>query len=116
MTPGDVFADRSGININTALCDSGSRRLVWFHQGCYNCLDGHPGRAYRNWGKDFVAAEEVGMPYELGPIHLEMGGRHAASDDQARTEHLRQTREIFERMRASYRLARVGAALESPET
>jgi class 3 adenylate cyclase/tetratricopeptide (TPR) repeat protein len=102
------------------LCDSlrrgttkTGRPAAWLYQGWYNCLDGHPKRAYKHWGKGLAVAEEVGMPYELGRIHLKMG-RHAPPDDPARMEHLLQAREIFARMGASYQLARAEAALESP--
>jgi class 3 adenylate cyclase/tetratricopeptide (TPR) repeat protein len=103
------------------LCDSlrrgttkTGRPVAWLYQGWYNFLDGHPGRAYKHWGKGLVVAEEVGMPYELGRIHLEMG-RHAALDDPARDEHLRRAREIFEQIGAHYQLQRANAGLEMPE-
>ena len=87
------------------------RPSAWLYRGWYNWLDGHPGRAYKHWGKGLAAAEAVGMPYELGRIHLEMG-RHAAAGDPARAEHLGRAEELFARMGANYQLERTHAALE----
>lgn len=98
------------------LCDSLRRGTVkagrpssWLYLGRYNILDGHPGRAYKHWRKGLSVAEEVGMRYELGRIHLEMG-RHAAADDPQREEHLRRANEIFAQMGAEYYLERTQAA------
>ena len=100
------------------LCDSRSRGTTrsgrpaaWLFRGWYNWLDGHPQRAYKHWEKGLVAAKEVGMRYELGRIHLEMG-RHAAAGDLAREEHLRQARAIFAQMGANYQLQRTEAAIK----
>jgi hypothetical protein len=73
--------------------------------GWYNSLDDHPERANKHWRKGLAVAEEVGMRYELGRIHLEMG-RHAAPDDPQREEHLGQASEIFSEIGANYYLER----------
>ena len=50
------------------------------------------------------------MPYDEGLIHYEMG-RHLPLEDPARSEHLSQACEIFERLEATYDLDRVREAL-----
>jgi tetratricopeptide (TPR) repeat protein len=114
---GESAAGKELATVARHLCDSlrrgttkSGRASAWLYQGWYNCLDGHPRRAYKHWQKGLAVAEAVGMLYELGRIHLEMG-RHAAPDDPARAEHLQRAGEIFEQMGANYQLERIRAAL-----
>ena len=81
------------------------------YRGWYSWLDGHPRRAYKQWGKGLAAAQEMSMPYEEGCIHLEMG-RHAPVESQEREKHLRRAQEIFSRIGANYQLEQTEAALE----
>jgi hypothetical protein len=90
------------------LCDSlrrgttrSGRAASWLYLGRYNMLEGARDRAYKNWRKGLEVAEAVGMRYELGRTHLEMG-RHARLDDPQREEHLRRAEAIFDRMGAVY--------------
>jgi tetratricopeptide (TPR) repeat protein len=83
----------------------------WLYRGWYSYLDGHPRRAYKHWQKGSGVAGAVGMRYELGRIHFEMG-RHAGADDPQREEHLQRAGEIFEEIGAHYYLQRTQVALE----
>jgi predicted ATPase/DNA-binding SARP family transcriptional activator len=89
---------------------------AWLCQGLYESLTDQPERAYEAWSKSLAAAEQLGMPYEQGRAHYEMG-RYAASHQQARDtlssrEHLQQAYHIFAKLGAVYDLARVNAALK----
>jgi len=88
------------------------RPAAWLYQGWYDWLAGHQGRAFKQWEKGLRAAEEVGMPYELGRIHNEIG-RHSPPDDPKRREHLRQACEIFDQIGAFHQLELTQAALDS---
>jgi hypothetical protein len=70
---------------------------AWLRQGLAHQLAGSPWRARRAWGKALVAARKLGMPYEEGLAHLEIG-RHLPPGDRERTEHLDQACRIFERL------------------
>jgi tetratricopeptide (TPR) repeat protein len=68
-------------------------------RGTYEWLMGRPGAAWRWWCRSVTIAEELGAPFELGTIHLEVG-RHLR--DRA---HLRHAETIFSRIGATLDLA-----------
>lgn len=114
---GKVLEEEGLAAASRQLCDSlrrgttkSGRASSWLYLGWYNLLEGHRERAYKNWGRGLAVAEEVGMLYELGRIHLEMG-RHAAPDDPQREGHLRRASEIFSQMGANYYRDRAQAEL-----
>jgi len=74
-------------------------------EGLAQWLAGHPAQARRAWTKSLALAEKMGMPYEQGLAHYELG-RHLEAGDPARTEHLARACEIFNRLQATFDLAR----------
>jgi len=83
---------------------------AWLCQGRYDRLAGRPDRSQRAWQKSLVAAERLGMPYERGLAHHEIG-RHAAGPSRYR--HLVQACKILGQLGAAYDLARAEAALQA---
>jgi hypothetical protein len=85
---------------------------AWLYQGWYEWLVGQRERAYKAWSQSLAAAERLGMPYEAGRAHYELG-RHAsppkAGPNLAGPEHLRQAGDIFASLDAAYDLDRVNA-------
>jgi hypothetical protein len=78
-------------------------------RGRYEWLKGRTGRAQKWWQHSLDTAERIGLRYDLGLTHLEMGQRLG---DRA---HLRQAEAIFAAIGAELDLARVQQALEGPE-
>lgn len=76
-------------------------------QGRYAWLKGNAVQAQRWWGKSLVEAETLGMPYELGLTHLEIGRRLGDRTNLEKAE------AIFARIGADKDLAR---ATVSPST
>jgi class 3 adenylate cyclase/tetratricopeptide (TPR) repeat protein len=89
-----------------------SQPRAWLWQGVYDWIAGKPSKAYKAWHKSLAAAERLGMPYEEGLAHYEIG-RHLPAGDSARREHLTRACEIFTRLEATYDLARAQEALQS---
>ena len=75
-------------------------------QGTYEWLRGKPGHAEKWWQRSLAAAEELGMPYELGRTHLEMGQRLG---DRA---HLERAEAIFAAMGAKWDQAKAREILQ----
>ena len=80
------------------------RILLW--QGLHDWLADKPGPAQAAWRKSFTQANRLAMPYEQGLAHYEIG-RHLASNDPRRRQHLSQARKIFKTLGAGYDLERV---------
>jgi eukaryotic-like serine/threonine-protein kinase len=62
------------------------------------------------WNKSLNAAERLGMPYEQGRAHYELG-RHLPPGHPDRQEHLRRAGELFADIGASYELTHAQAAM-----
>jgi class 3 adenylate cyclase/tetratricopeptide (TPR) repeat protein len=75
-------------------------------QGRYVLLQGNAARAQRWWQKSLAEAERLGMPYESGLTHLEIGRRLGERDHQKR-KHLKQAEAIFAPIGAERDLAEV---------
>ena len=73
-------------------------------QGCYAWLKGSAAQARHWWGRSLAEAEALGMPYELGLTHLEIGRRLGEDAPQGRT-HLEKARAIFTEIGADGDLA-----------
>jgi hypothetical protein len=80
-------------------------------QGLYDWLSGKQRKAWTSWRKSLASAERLGMPYELGLAHYEMG-RHSSGED--RKKHLSQACKIFTRLETIYDLERTRTAMGSP--
>jgi tetratricopeptide (TPR) repeat protein len=80
-------------------------------QGLCDWLSGKQRKAWTSWRKSLASAEKLGMPYELGLAHYEMG-RHSRGED--RKKHLSQACKIFTRLGANYDLERARGAMGSP--
>lgn len=76
-------------------------------QGKYEWLMGKPSFGQEWWQKSLNAAEEMGMRYDLGMTHLEMGRR---IKDRA---HLAQAEKIFFNIGANFDLAQTRKLLEA---
>jgi tetratricopeptide (TPR) repeat protein len=76
------------------------------YQGLYDWLAGKPAKAHKAWEKSLAAAEQLEMPYEQGRAHYEIA-RHLDKGVPTRAEHLKHAGKIFEKLGASYDLARV---------
>lgn len=82
--------------------------LLW--GGLRAQLEGHPEKAHRVWERCLVAADRLGMPYEQGRAHLEIG-RHLAAGDASRRDHLSRAAAIFAELGAATDRARCDALL-----
>lgn len=69
-------------------------------QGTYEWLSGKPTAAQKWWQKSLAEAEQMGLKYDIGIIHLEMGQR---LDESA---HLEQAETIFAEVGAELNLAK----------
>ncbi len=75
-------------------------------RGLYDWLTGRRSSAETCWRQSLVLAEEMGLRYDLGKAHMEIG-RHL--DDQA---HLRQAEAIFAEIHAEFDLAETRRLLQ----
>jgi tetratricopeptide (TPR) repeat protein len=73
------------------------RAAIW--QGLHEWLKGQPTRARRAWQTALTLAQTLGMPYEEGLAHFQLG-RHTTGPD--RQSHLTTALEIFTRLGAAY--------------
>jgi len=89
-----------------------ARPQAWLRQGLAHQLSGRPWRARRAWDKAQKDARKLGMPYEEGLAHLEIG-RHLAAADPERPLHLDLACQIFARLGALADLAAAKAAIQS---
>jgi len=76
------------------------RPRAWLWQGLSDWLAGRPTQAHTAWRKSLAAAERLGMLYEQGLTHYEIG-RHLDARDPARSQHLNRAVEIFNRLGAA---------------
>jgi predicted ATPase/class 3 adenylate cyclase len=83
---------------------------AWLYQGRYHWLDNKPQKARDAWCKSLAAAEQLGMPYEQGRAHFEIG-RWLDLEAPERQEHLSQAIEIFTHLGATYDVRRAQEAL-----
>jgi tetratricopeptide (TPR) repeat protein len=67
---------------------------AWLWRGVYEWLAGKPRKAHKAWQKSLAAAERLGMPYEKGLAHYEVG-RRLGVDEPGCQEHLTRACEIF---------------------
>jgi hypothetical protein len=84
------------------------RAYLW--RGTYHWLSGRANAARKLWAASLTAAGTLEMPYDQGLTHYEMG-KHFPAGDPARASHLTIACDIFERLKASYDLARAQEAL-----
>ena len=68
-------------------------------QGTYDWLTGRPSSARKYWHRSLATAEKMGMRYDLGMTHLEMGRRLNGR------EHLQKAEAIFAEIGAEFDLA-----------
>ena len=80
------------------------RAALW--TGLYEWLNGNSEKASKIWHKGLEMADSLGLPWEAGRIHYEMGRRKPAGS-AARVDHLRQASLIFTRLGAEHDQARV---------
>jgi len=90
-----------------------SRSSSWLFQGLYDWLAGKPQKAWKAWKKSLVCSRKLGMPYEKGLAHYEIG-RH--SKEPKRREQLSLACEIFGKLGANYDLSRAKKALKQKTT
>jgi tetratricopeptide (TPR) repeat protein len=79
------------------------RATLW--HGTFDWLDGKTTRAHKGWHKSLVAARQLGMPFEEGLAHFEIG-RHLADTDPKRLVHLTAAVDIFRRLKTLYNFNR----------
>ena len=79
-------------------------------RGTYQWLSGRANAARKLWAASLNVAGALAMPYDQGLIHYEIG-KHCPAGDPARASHLTMACDIFERLKASYDLARAQEAL-----
>ncbi|GAB4579642.1 MAG: adenylate/guanylate cyclase domain-containing protein [Anaerolineales bacterium] len=80
------------------------RALLW--QGFYDWLTDKHAKALQNWEKGLKIAKTLGLPWEEGRIHYEMG-RRMSGRTSTREYHLGEASKIFTRLGAEYDLDRV---------
>jgi len=74
-------------------------------QGRYVWLKANTAQAQSWWAKSLAEAETLGMPYELGPTHLEMGQR------LGERTHLAKAEAIFDQLGAERDLTKTSKLL-----
>jgi class 3 adenylate cyclase/tetratricopeptide (TPR) repeat protein len=79
-------------------------------QGIYAWLTGHPEKAFRHWEQGLETAKRLGLPWEEGRLHYEMGLRLPRAAD--RQNHLRAAEQIFTQIEAAFDQKRVRQALD----
>jgi tetratricopeptide (TPR) repeat protein len=87
--------------------------LLW--AGLLAWLGGHRRLALRRWQRAVDLASQLGMPYELGRAHLEIG-RHLPHGTPARLRHLEDAAVIFRRLDAATDVARVQREIDGGPT
>jgi tetratricopeptide (TPR) repeat protein len=87
------------------------RPRYWLWKGLAEWLAGNRGRALRSWQQCVSLASRLKMPYEEALGHYEIG-RHLASADQVRDEHLDRACTLFSQLSAAYDWAHAKLALE----
>jgi class 3 adenylate cyclase/tetratricopeptide (TPR) repeat protein len=87
-----------------------ARPRAWLYDGLAAHHVGRTRSAVAAWKKSLNAAERLGMPYEQGRAHYELG-RHLPPGHPDRQEHLRRASELFTDISASYELKHAQAAM-----
>ncbi|UCG24802.1 MAG: hypothetical protein JSW55_02045, partial [Chloroflexota bacterium] len=88
---------------------------AWLQQGRYKWLDGKERKAFKAWQKSLACAEDLGMPFEQGLAHYEIG-RHLSAGESTEEgwggrQHLQRACEIFSDLGTTYDLDRARAEL-----
>lgn len=86
------------------------RPRAWLWQGLHDWLAGRPNKAHAAWHKSLDTARQLGMLYEQGLAHYQIG-RHLPLDDPHGQQHLTQAAQIFTQIKATYDLARTERVL-----
>ncbi len=86
---------------------------LWLWRGTWAWLGGQAGVARQHWERALESARRLGMRYEEGLAHLEIG-RHLAPGDPGRTVHLAAAVRRFAELGTPDELARARAALGGP--
>jgi len=81
------------------------------YEGWRNWLAGRRSRAHQDWEKSLERALELGMRYDQGLAHLEIG-RHFPAGSLGREEHLEKAADLFTQLGAGHDLERAQSALE----
>jgi len=88
-----------------------ARPRALFYAGRIQLLEGHPHRARRLWKRSLDLATHLGLPYEVGRCHVELGLLdRAGGDEEATGRHLDEAHAIFVRLEAGFDLARIVAS------
>lgn len=87
---------------------------AWLMRGSLHWLSGKSRLALRAWRRSLALAQRLGLRYDQGLAHLEIG-RHLQHDDAARAQHLEGARDIFAELGAVYDLKQAQAALGEGE-
>lgn len=87
-----------------------ARSRAALYQGTFDWLSGKQSRAKKGWAKSLALAEELGMPYDQGLAHYEIG-RHLPADDLDRKQHLQQAAAHFTQLDTTWDLTLVKEAL-----
>jgi hypothetical protein len=90
---------------------------AWLHQGQYEWLNGKRRNAYRAWDRSLAGARALGMPYEEGLAHFEIGRRlledgQQTDEGRGARQHLACACELFKELGANYDLNRAQAELD----
>ena len=89
-----------------------ARPRALLYAGRIQLLDGHPRRARRLWQRSLDLATRLGLPYEIGRGHVELGLLdRAGGDEGAAGRHLDDARAVFVRLEAGFDLARIDASV-----
>jgi eukaryotic-like serine/threonine-protein kinase len=87
-----------------------ARPRAWLYEGLAADHVGRTRQARVAWNKSLNAAERLGMPYEQGRAHYELG-RHLPPGHPGRQAHLRRAGELFADIGASYELTHAQTAM-----
>ena len=88
-----------------------ARRL----QGLVDWLANRPRRARKHWTESLSIAQRLGLPYEVGMAHYELG-RHAEFGSKQRQEHIEEALRIFEAIGTTYEYQLAKQALNPSES
>ncbi len=86
------------------------RPFAWLWDGIAAQLADDPRRARRTWDRAIAASEKLGMPYERGRAHLDIG-RHLRRGDPQRQRSLSRAEAIFADLGADHDRSRALAAI-----
>jgi hypothetical protein len=86
------------------------RPRVWLWQGLHDWLAGQSAKAQQAWQRSLNDAERLGLVYDQGLAHYQIG-RHLALNEPARQIHLARAVRIFDQLDVAYALKCTRAAL-----